>query len=62
MKRQGVPYAKRSLAYFVAALAVVLVVVCVVAGLEINHLHNQVDGLNNQLNSFYTTILKGASK
>lgn len=51
MKRPRAPYAKRSVWNAVAILSVVLVAACVVAGLEINHLRNQINGLQTQVNS-----------
>lgn len=60
MKRQRIPYAKRSLTYVVAALAAVLIVACILAGYEINHLHNQVSGLQSQVNNLYSAFLKQA--
>jgi hypothetical protein len=55
MKRQRVPYAKRSVWYAIAALSIILIVVCVLAGLQINHLHNQVNALNNTVALLYKT-------
>jgi hypothetical protein len=58
MKRQRAPYAKRSVWIVVAVLAVVVVVGCVVAGYEINHLHNEVNGLQNEVTTIYEMLLK----
>ena len=47
----------------VAVLAVVVVIGCVVAGYEINHLRNEVSGLQNQVTTMYQLLLKlGQSK
>jgi outer membrane murein-binding lipoprotein Lpp len=50
MKRPRAPYAKRSVWVVVAILGAVLVVVCGIGGYEINHLHNEVSGLQTQVN------------
>ena len=50
MRRQRVPYAKRSAWTAIAILSAVIVVVAVIAGYEISHLQNEVNGLQNKLN------------
>jgi outer membrane murein-binding lipoprotein Lpp len=67
MNRPRAPYARRSVWAAIAVLAIVLVVGCVVAGYEINHLRNQVSGLSNQVSGLqnqvtllYKTVTKGA--
>jgi hypothetical protein len=60
MKRQRVPYARRTLQYYVVALAAVLVVACIIGGLEIYHLHNQINGLKSQVNTFEALLYKAA--
>ena len=62
MKRQRVPYAKRSAWTAIAILAAVFVVGAAVAGYEINHLHNEVNGLHDQLNQLFTLYLKSTVK
>ena len=47
MKKPRVPYAKRSVWTVIAILSLVLVVGFGLAGYEINHLQNEVNGLNN---------------
>jgi hypothetical protein len=57
MKRQRVPYAKRSVWYAIAALSIVLIAVCVLAGYQVHHLQNQVNNLNKTVGDLYTTIV-----
>jgi hypothetical protein len=56
MKRRHAPYASRSVWYAVAALSIVLVAGFAAAGFEINHLHNQVNGLQTQV-QYLTKLL-----
>jgi hypothetical protein len=65
MRRQRAPYANRSVWWVVAVLAIVLVVGFAIAGYEINHLRNEVDGLHTQIKSIngqlqltYSELLK----
>jgi len=60
MRRQRVPYAKRSAWTAIAILAVVLVVGGAIAGYEINHLQSEVNGLHNQVNSLFNLYLKSS--
>jgi outer membrane murein-binding lipoprotein Lpp len=62
MKRQRVPYARRSVWIAIAILGAVLVVGGAIAGYEINHLHNEVNGLQSQVNSLYQAVLQLANK
>jgi len=56
MKRPRAPYAKRSVWNAVAIISAVLVVACVLAGLEINHLHNQVNSLQTSVNNLSAQV------
>ena len=56
MKRQRVPYARRSAWTVIAVLAVVIVVGLVAAGFEIHHLQTEVDGLQNQVTGLHSQI------
>jgi outer membrane murein-binding lipoprotein Lpp len=56
MKRQRVPYARRSAWTVIAILAAVIVAGFVAAGLEIHHLQTEVDGLQNQVTGLNTQI------
>ena len=67
MKRPRAPYARRSVWTVIAILSVVLVAGFVAAGLEIEHLRNQVNGLSSQVNGLsnqvfllYKAVLKSA--
>lgn len=62
MKRQRAPYASRSIVPVIVVLAIVVVVGGVAAGLEINHLHTQVNGLQNQVAVIYQLLLKTAAR
>jgi hypothetical protein len=58
MTRPRAPYAKRSVWIAVAILAAIIVVGGAIAGYQINHLHNQVNGLQSQMNSLYQTVIQ----
>lgn len=58
MKKKRVPYAKRSAWIAIAILSLVLVVGFGLAGYEINHLQNEVNGLNNAVATLYQQFLK----
>ena len=49
MSPKRAPYARRSLSYLVAVLSIIVVVGFAVAGYEINHLRNETNGLNAQV-------------
>lgn len=49
MKRQRVPYARRSLNTVVAVLAIVLVIGLAIAGYEINHQRTEINHLQSQI-------------
>jgi hypothetical protein len=57
MKTPRAPYARRSAWIAIAVLSMVLVLACVVAGYEINHLRNEVNGLNGEVSLLYRAIL-----
>jgi hypothetical protein len=50
MKRPRVPYARRSVWAVITVLSVVLVIGFVIAGYEIHHLQNEVNGFQNLQN------------
>jgi type III secretory pathway component EscU len=50
MKRPRVPYARRSVWTVITVLSVVLVIGFVIAGYEIHHLQNEVNGFQNLQN------------
>jgi hypothetical protein len=58
MKKPRVPYAKRSVWTAILILSLVLVVGFGIAGYEINHLQNEVNGLNNEVATLYQQFLK----
>jgi hypothetical protein len=58
MKKPRVPYAKRSVWIAIAILSLVLVVGFGLAGYEIHHLQNEVNGLNNAVATLYQQFLK----
>jgi hypothetical protein len=58
MKRKRAPYARQSVWAVVAVLSIVVVAGGVYAGYEINHLQNQVNGLQGQLTSLYQLVYK----
>jgi hypothetical protein len=60
MKTHRAPYARRSAWIAIAVLSIVLVVACVVAGYEINHLQNEVNGLQSDVTNLYQQMLKSA--
>jgi hypothetical protein len=62
MKRSRAPYARRSVWVAIAVLSIVLVVGCVVLGYEINHLRNEVNGLQSQVNTMYQAVLRGSQQ
>ena len=62
MNRQRVPYARRSVWAAIAVLSIVLVAGCVIAGYEINHLHNEVNTLNNTVAALYQITSKSAQQ
>ena len=62
MKRPRAPYARRSVWVAIAILSAVLVVGGAIAGYEINHLHNQVNGLQGQLAFLYQAFLNAFKK
>jgi outer membrane murein-binding lipoprotein Lpp len=62
MKRQRVPYARRSVWTVIAILGVVIVAGCVAAGYEIHHLQSQVNGLQDQVNGLQLIIKQVAKE
>jgi hypothetical protein len=62
MKRPRAPYARRSVWIALGILSAILVVGGAIAGYEINHLHNEVNSIQNQLTLLYRTFLGGAKK
>jgi len=65
MRRQRVPYAKLSVWYAVAILALVVVIGFAGAGYELNHLRTEVNGLNvkvtglsQAISTLYQAMLK----
>ena len=62
MKRPRAPYAKRSVWTAIAVLSVVLVAGLAIVGYEINHLNNEVNGLQNQVSSLLQALLQSAPK
>jgi outer membrane murein-binding lipoprotein Lpp len=56
MPRQRAPYARRSVWTAVAVLAVVLVAGLVIAGYEINHLRNEVNGLQSKTDTLQASV------
>jgi hypothetical protein len=63
MKRPRAPFAKRSVWIAVAILAAVVVVGGAIGGYEINHLHNEVNGLQSQVTAlFQVTLQNGKTK
>jgi hypothetical protein len=61
MPRPRVPYAKRSVWTVVVVLSIVVVVGFAIAGYEINHLQNEVNGLNGQIHTFLQQIVQGSN-
>jgi hypothetical protein len=53
MKRRRAPYASRSVWIAIAVISIVLVAGGLVAGLEISHLKNQVNGLQYVVGQLY---------
>ncbi len=62
MKRPRAPYAKRSVWTVIAVLSVVLVAGLGIVGYEINHLNNEVNGLQNQVSSLLQVVLHSTQK
>jgi len=62
MRRQRVPYAKRSAWTVIAILSVLIVVGGVIAGYEFNHLNNEVNRLHNQVSTLNLYLLSQKSK
>ena len=62
MKKPRAPYAQRSVWIAVAILGALFVVGAAVAAYQINHLHQQVDSLQNTLTLIYKTVLNAATK
>jgi hypothetical protein len=69
MSPQRAPYAKRSVWYAVAILALIVVVGFAGAGYELNHLRTEVNSLHAQLNNlnaelaaFYSALMKLAAR
>jgi hypothetical protein len=63
MKRPRAPFAKRSVWIAFAILAAVVVVGGAIGGYEINHLHNEVNGLQSQVTAlFQVTLQNGKTK
>ncbi len=62
MKKPRAPYAHRSVWIAVAILGALFVVGAAIAAYQINHLHHQVDSLQNTVNLIYKIVLDAASK
>ena len=60
MKTHRAPYASRSAWTAIAVLSIILVVACVLAGYEINHLRNEVNTLQSDVTVLYQQALKSA--
>ena len=56
VKGKSAPYARRAVWYVVIALAAVFVIGFALAGYEIYHLHNQVDGLQANVTSLQQSV------
>jgi hypothetical protein len=62
MKRPRAPYARRSVWVAIAILSGLFVVGAAIAGYEINHLQNEVNGMQNTLNLLYRAVLNAGKK
>ena len=62
MKKPRAPYAQRSVWIAVAILGVLFIAGAAIAAYQINHLHQQVDSLQNIVNLIYKTVLNAATK
>ena len=72
VKGKSAPYARRSVWYVVMALAAVFVIGFALVGYQIYHLHNQINGLQanvdslqqrvNHLNSFVAALIVEVAK
>ena len=56
VKGKSAPYARRAVWYVVIALAAVFVIGFALAGYEIYHLHNQVNGLQANVTSLQQSV------
>jgi hypothetical protein len=62
MKRKRAPYASRYVVPVIVILSIIVVAACVAAGLEIKHLHNQVNALQGQVATIYQLLLQTAQR